>query len=128
MKNPIVSNWSYKLEGYRRLASSPFNAEHKVRVDDLTKSHIGREYRFTFNLNSGRIITHQEIASKDDIHDELIKSTNLAMSDYVYGDMRKRLIGIMMELNYLEPSKELDNVRNAVDSLIRYCDGEEVDL
>lgn len=129
MKTPVINKWVVNDLGTvpNQKQFAPFHGRNDLTRDD---SEFGYRYRFRFMLSTETLISHEAITQSHEgavIH-YLIKDANRNLLEVVYGDMRKKLIGIMFELGRLYPSEEVMEIRQAVDKLIRYTDGEEVDL
>lgn len=129
MKNPIVSNWSPRQVGRRPNPFAAFDTVHTLSVTDtppVPGTDYYREYRFIFNLNSCIILSQEELRSRADISTHIVEDTNRSMSDFVYGDLRKELMGMLVLLYRLPPSQETKEIRESLYKMIDYCDGKEV--
>lgn len=133
-KSPVIDEWDIvyvsKRPALRRMG--PFDGSHHATVEAIGPSGDSvYSFKFRFALTTSAMITQHDISSANDdssVIKHLKNQANRNLVEVLYGDIRKPLLGLMLELNSIEPGRERDQMMETVDKLIRYTLGEEVDL
>ena len=133
-KSPVIDKWEIQHVSKRPLLRrmGPFDGEHHATVEAI--GPLGESvysFRFRFALTTAAMVTQHDISSaKSDsgVIKNIKDQANRNLVEVLYGDIRKPLLGILLELNSIEPGRERDQMMETVDKLIRYTLGEEVDL
>ena len=133
-KSPVIDEWDIvhvsKRPMLRRMG--PFDSEHHATVETIGPSGDSvYSFRFRFALTTASMVTQHDISSAkadSSVIKNIKDQANRNLVEVLYGDIRKPLLGLMLELNSIEPGRERDQMMETVDKLIRYTLGEEVDL